>query len=629
MATTHEDGQNPTATATPGPSSSPAQPNPQPQSAEEMPEKPSGLFRWQGLLGFIITLALIIALLFVYAGQLIKLSIEKGGSWYWGAEINVAKVEVDWSPFKLAVKDFQATDAKVPENNLVAFAEADVSVDLWQTLLGKTLIHQLVIDKVQVNQLRKSPGQVYGKPLDGLFSGVNSPAAMFEQSAQSLPDVDDLLKQSDLKTVKAGLQLQQTYKTEKAAMDTLVKDLPNKDKIAEYQQAIKKLTSTKINSPAQLAELKAEFDQLKAQFKADKNVLKQAKSQLKASKDNISLALKDLKDAPEQDWQDISGRYQLNSGGVANVTELIFGQQAKAYYEIGHKVYLRLKPMLDKMAQDKAADAAPIDLARGRFVHFAEDNPMPDWLVEKARISVQLAQGDFAIQIDELNAQHWLRNQPTELTVKSSNLLNSGALDFKANVALDQQQAVHSGADWTITGLALQQLPISESDKFNLTLNEAKLQLTGKLTFAEQQLDSQNQLTLNQSTFVGKSESKAGQVVVDILSGINDLTVDIDAKGDVQSPAFSIRSPLDEMIYEAVKQQLKAKLTAFKGKAQSGLQQKLTQQLSLNDSDAKALLALGDDFSELDKVLENLLKSKLNDKVKDTLKDKLFKKLGF
>lgn len=593
---------------------------------ENHKEQSSGYFRWQGLLGFVVCLGLMIAVLFVYAGPLIKTGIEKGGSWYWGAEVNVAEVDVVWSPFKLDVLGFQATDAKSPSHNLVAFDQASVSVDLFQAILGRTLVHELVIDKVQLNQTRKNPGKVTVVPEDDK-SLTDSATSLFENSVQSLPNVDDLLKQADLKTVKAGLKLQETYKTEKAALEALKKQLPSKEKIKEYQAAIKKITDTKIKTPQQLAALTTQLNQLKAQFKADKAVLLKAKDQLVLSKNNVTSVVKDLKDAPAQDWQDLSQRYQLNSTGAANFTEMLFGAQAKQYYEMAHQAWQRVKPILDKMQKEKQATAPPPDLEGGRYIHFPEDDPQPDWLVEKARISMSLAQGDFAIEVDELTAQHWRRNNPTRLTMQSKNLLNTGSLALNASVFVEQKNAIRSEADWTVTGLALQQLPVSQSKHFNLALAKGDLQVTGEFKFADNQLDNKNQLTLSQSRFTGQSDNKAGKVMIDILSGVDNLSVDIGAKGDIQSPDFSIHSALDKIIFKALKQQLAAKLNAFKSKTQAGLQRKLAQQLQLSNSDSNELLAMDGSFDDLSKSLEKLLTTQIKGKVEDTIKDKLKDKL--
>ncbi|NQZ06147.1 MAG: TIGR03545 family protein [Algicola sp.] len=605
-----------------------AKSKPQDQQApsEQNEQKKSGYFRWQGLVGFFAVLSLIIGVMVIYASDLIKLGIEEGGSHYWGAEVNVADVEVTWSPFKIAVNGFEVTDPAAPSQNIVAFEQARVSMDLWQSIVGKTLIHSVDIKQVYLNKARQYPGKVTIKPDTG--KGTEEDTSMLEDTMAALPTVEELLARSDLKTAKAGVRLLQTYKTEKAAIKALATKLPDQAKIAEYQRLIKAISDTDTSSPQALIKATEDLTKLKEQFEADKVLLKAAKKQLKSSKENISVVLKDVKDAPKQDWAMLSEQYQLNEGGAQNFTALIFGQQAKVYYQQASELFEMIKPMLDKLNKSDSAPPVVVNLEKGRFVHFELENPMPDWLVEKTHISMNLDQGGFVIEIEELNAQHWIRNKPTKLTVKSTDLLGMGALALNADVFMQQKAGLRIKSDWDVQGLTFKQLPITDSKNFKLVLAQTKLDVKGSAAYANQKLENNNHLAFSDSVFEGSADSSIGQAVVDILSQMNTLSVDIGASGDVASPDLSIRSALDKQLMSAIKKRAKVELEKFKGKAMKAMQQKVAEQINANVGGEQDLLAYDGDFSQLDKQLEELLKTKLADKVTDSLKEKLKKKLG-
>ncbi len=595
-----------------------------PQEQDE--QKKQGYFRWQGLVGFFAVLSLIMGVLVIYAGDLIKLGIEEGGSHYWGAEVNVTDVEVTWSPFKIAVNGFEATDPATPTQNIVAFEQARVSMDLWQSIVGKTLIHSVDIKQVDLNKARQYPGKVTIKPDAG--KGAGEDTSVLEDTMAALPTVDELLARSDLKTAQAGVRLLETYKTEKVAIKALAEKLPDQAKIAQYQRMVKVISDTDTSSPQALIKATEELNKLKKQFEADKVLLKEAKKQLKISKDNISVVLKDVKNAPQQDWAMLSEKYQLNEGGAQNFTELIFGQQAKAYFQQASELYEIIKPMLDKMNKSDSAPPVEENYEKGRFVHFVEENPMPDWLVEKTHISMNLDQGGFVIEIDELNAQHWIRNKSTLMTVKSTNLLGMGALDLNADVFMQQKDGLRVKSDWDVKGLSFKQLPITDSKNFKLVLAESKLDVKGSAGYANQKLENNNHLAFSDSAFEGSADSSIGQAVVDILSEMNTLSVDIGANGDVTSPDLSIRSGLDTQLMSAIKKRAKVELEKFKGKAMTAMQQKVAEQINANVGGEQDLSAFDGDFSQLDKQLEELMKSKLAAKATDGIKDKLKKKLG-
>ena len=598
----------------------------QTQQQAQQQIKQSGIFRLKGIIAFAATVVVIGLIFVVYAGQIIKASIEQGGSWYWGAQVDVANVDVTWSPFKLSVQEFEATDPQTPANNLVAFEQANVSLDLWQALLGKTLVHELVITDVGLNKARKSPGWVSEKVL---LEQAKQDETVVDQAAQSLPSVDELMARSELKTVKAGIKLKQTYDSEKVAIDELRKDLPTQAELKEYQAAVKRITDAKVETPEQLAKLKDDLALLKAKFEKDKVALSKAKKQLSQSSKKVATALSDLKDAPEQDMQMISERYQLNEGGAQNYAKLLFGPQAAEYTQLAQEYYAKAKPFLDKMNQAKGEPAKEVPLPEdGRFVHFEEQEPLPEWLVEKAQISMSLAQGQFDIQINELTAQHWVRNAPTTIKVTSENLLSTGALNLAGKLTVAKAGEVNADANWQVQGLNLVDLSLSDSEKFAMSLNKASMQLDGNINYQNDKFTNSNNIVLNGTEFSGKGDGKMSQLLVDVVSEVKNLSLDVGITGDANDQDTSIQSDLDSIIYQAMKSRMKVELDKFKGKAKVRLQEEVAEQLNLTQGDAAALKALDGDFSNIEKQLEELMKSKLEDKLKDTLKDKLLNKLG-
>lgn len=586
--------------------------------------KKSGYFRWQGLVGFAVLMTIIVLVFMVYAGRIIQLGIEKGGSYYWGAQIDVANVDVTWSPFELSVQGLEATNPQKPTHNSFAFDEANVSVDLFQAILGRTIVHDLTIKQVDLDKQRQSVGEV-----TAIFETVNEDEqqSVLEDTVQALPSVDELMARSDLKTIQAGLNLKKTYETEKAAIDAIRKDLPTKAELKEYEAAVKRISDAKAETPEQIAQLAADLELLKKKFEKDKEVLSRAQKQLTESGKKVTAAVVELKDAPAHDMKVIEERYQFNQDGAQNFTQLIFGPQAAEYMRLAEEYYIKAKPLIDKINQAKQ-EAPPPPPEAGRFVHFVEENPQPDWLVEKAQISMKLAQGAFDIQVNELTAQHWKRNNATQLTVTSSNLLNTGKLALDGQFFIANKGDVTADAKWQVQGLKLVDMAVSDSEKFSLSLSEANLQLDGNVAFANSKFTNSNAIKLNNTTFGGKADNKMGELLVEVLSEVKNLSLDVGTSGNAENQDMSVASDLDGIIYDAMKKRFKVEVEKFKQKAQVRLKEKVAEELNLNQADANALKALEGDFSDMEKQLEALLKSKLQDKVQDTLKKKLLNKLS-
>jgi len=88
--------------------------------------------RWQGLIGFLSVILFLAVFVFIFAGSFIKAGLEKSGEWYLGAEVNVEEVDLNLFPLSLTIIGFQATDSEKPTHNMVSFAKAAVSIDVWE-----------------------------------------------------------------------------------------------------------------------------------------------------------------------------------------------------------------------------------------------------------------------------------------------------------------------------------------------------------------------------------------------------------------------------------------------------------------------------------------------------------------
>lgn len=381
--------------------------------------------RFKGLLGFVAVMVLIIALLYIFAESLVKSAIEQGGGVLLGAEVNVAAVDLQYSPLVLTVHGLQATDAEQPTHNMASFKRASAGIDVWQYLLGKTIIDQLEVESLEFMTKRENKGDVYRQENLDEEASTQAEQSLLPSLNLQLPEVKTLLQNGDLLTIKAAETLQQSYKEESEKLAQLKAQLPSKAKLKVYQVKVKDIGKMPVKTLDDFNKVKAEFDALKKSFKAEQAKIKQAKEQLLTSKALLSTQLTTLKNAPNQDWQIIEKKYQLDSVNTEDFAHILFGDKARGYYQKAEAFYQRVAPMLSKTAGDKAIQEEQ-SAATGRFIHFDEKKPLPEFLIKKAKLSIVLSQGDFAVNGSELTHQHWFRAKPSSLNFISNNLLATG-----------------------------------------------------------------------------------------------------------------------------------------------------------------------------------------------------------
>ena len=594
----------------------------------------SRFIRWQGLASFFVVIALLVTFVYFFADSLVKKGIEKSGEWYLGAEVNVNDVEIKYAPLTLNIEGFQATDPEKPTHNLVSFSQASAGVDVWQYLFGKIYISELNIAALRIDQPRLTVGEVYAANDKGIEDGSDgADESALPELDMSLPKVDDLLNNSDLLTIKHGKALEQSYQIEKDKLNELYKTLPNEDSLAIYKEKIKALSNTKIKTLADIEKLNKEFKALKKQFKADQAIVKQAKEQITASKDLLSKQTQALKDAPNADWKNIESKYQLESVDGADFAHLLFGEQAREYFGYADTVYQTIAPLVKSSKVDKEAKES---VSGGRFVHFYDETPLPDVLIERANFSLILPQGEFAISGKELTHQHWIRGNKSIVEVKSDNVQGSGELTLALEFSLNQHHVLKSDGKWQLAKVGLKDVSLQESSAFNLTLNSGVLSGNGTFSLLDDQLDSENNFNLDNTEYTGTGTSHLSTLFIDTVQSLKELALTISAKGQITDPELSVSSPLDSQLKKSMVKQVSNKLTDFKTDVKAGLNTKLTEALGLSSEGEQSFVDVESLINDTDKALDNLMnsdvvkakKKEFEDEQKKKLEDEVKKKLG-
>ncbi|MDN3651875.1 TIGR03545 family protein [Thalassotalea ponticola] len=584
----------------------------------------SRYFRWQGLLGFIAVVALLLLILFVAAPSLVKLSIEKTGAWYFGAEVNVADVDISYHPLTVSISDLAITDNTQPQRNVVVAKQVSATVDWWQYLFGRIIVDELVARSVAFNTERAKPGKVYR---DADIGVVESSKEYVRQQLPAidlqLPNIQQLLNNSDLQTVKASRQLEQVYQQQQQMLTLIPQQLPDKQTLASYQQDIKQLVDSDVKSVSDAQRIQQQLEQLKSQIKRDKSAISSAKQQVKDAKRELSEALVQVKNAPANDWQQLKSTYQLDVIDSADFVHILFGEQARSYYQTAVDLYQKAAPLI--ASENTQQSVVPTSV--GRYVHFSEDTPLPNWLVKKANLEVVLLQGSFDINITELTSQHWLRNQPTQLTVDATQLLGEGSANLKASL-FNGTNKVDFFGDYQFAKLPINELILRQQDAFSLSLQDALMQGQGDFSINQTGINSSSELTLTEVSYAGSATNKIGQTLLNTLQQVNRFSTEVTLTGELDAPTMRVTSDLDNVIAKSVNNQLQTELTAFQARLQQGLQDKTAGALSLSNEQAASLAQLDTLLADTDTALTQLLETKVTDSQKQKLEDKLKKKLG-
>lgn len=601
--------------------------------------------RFSGLISFFAVMFLVVVLLYLFAETIVKSTIEQVGGTMIGAEVNVASVDLQYSPLVLTINNLEATDAEQPSHNLFSVKQSKAGIDFWQYFLGKTIIEQLDVEQLELMTKRSRVGEVYRQKQSDESKHLIDESLLPAMDLQ-LPDIKSILDDSNLLTVKAAEQLQTSYDAEKLKLNALKEKLPSKATLAAYKIKIKNISKMKVKNLADFNKVKTEFENVKKEFNADKAIVKKAKKQFSDSKQRLVKKFSALKNAPKQDWQAIESKYQLDNVNTEDFAHILFGEQARGYYQKAKKLYLLIAPFINSDNTDHHEAQTQLS-DQGRFIHFDEYSPLPDFLIKQAKLSIVLEQGNFDITAKELTHQHWYRNKASKVHIGSTNLTDGGDVSIDSQFEVTKNGDLSGEGQWLIKQLALKNLPLTDVESLALTLVEGRLSGSGNFTVNQDNnrgnnnigssriestnLESKNHFALTKASYQGKADSKFADILLDTFKATDEFTVDVKVVGAVEEPKWSISSSLDKVMKGALKKQIAKKLIEFKTQVNSGLNKKLAESLQLNNQQNAEFVNFEALLADTDNALDQLKnsdvvkqqKKKLQDKVKDKLKDKL------
>ena len=592
--------------------------------------------RWSGLIGFTVLISLLVVFWMFSAAPLIKLSIEKFGSQALGAKIDVKDVSLNFNPLILAIEGVDITDRDAPMTNAVSFDRAEADMSLFPLLLGKSIIQDMSLEGVAFGTPRQTSGalaleEVTKKDESNVASAPKTESSDTQlaetkaASSQTLPTADEILDREPLATVSRGEKFKTSLDTHKKELDDSISAVPNKSAIAQYQKELDKLLSGKLKSLDDFKARKKALDKLKKQFKADQKAIKRAQVAIKAAKKDLVNQWPLLKKAPNEDFNNIKGKYTLDAAGTSNLAALLMGEDAGGYAKTGLEYYEKFSPLLEEDEEANIVKEQQAKRLEGRFVHFPTDRPLPDFWLKNLSFSAALPVGDVAVVVKDITHQQDIINQPTTIEAHGKELKNIKALTL--NGVLDHRTG--KGTDtfdltieqWRLSGLNL--------GLAGLELKRSDLNLQGDVVFTGSKMNAVGKGQFSQARFQTDDKTVLAKEMLGALSQIDQFNVNAKAKGALTKPDISLSSDLDSKLSRAFNKRIKERQKQLEAKLREKLADKLLSYSGDYQDQLKELNLADGNLGDASKAMGKMAKAKINsyeDQVKAEAKAKSDKK---
>lgn len=538
--------------------------------------------RWSGLISFVVISSILVAVWLFAAGPVIKYAIETFGSDANGAKVDVADVSLTFDPFGIEITGVEVANADAPMENLVQFERATADIELLPLLLGKGIMNEVAVTGVAFSTARTESGAIEQsqdkarEEESKQDADKGSADKSKEGESQALPSADELLAREPLLTEQRGKKFQQTAEQSKQQVNDAIAALPGSDSLASYEDEFNRIINGKFKSIDDFQQRKKEFDDLKKRIAADKKAIADAQKIIKTQKSELQSQWKDLQKAPAEDFNNLKSKYKLDAGGVANLSRLLFGNEVGEYSDKALYWYEKVRPYLvsdEEAGADEGAVTSEekAQRATGRFVHFPTDRPLPDFLIRKVQLALELDMGTVDVQVLDITHQQEVIGRTTKLIAKGDQL--NGIRSLQLNGDFDHRQTPGTDTfDLTVRDFELKDQNLGA---MGLKMNSALVQVIGQAEVQSERINANAVANFQQAKFSTKDNTSMAKETVAALAKIPAFDVQGKATGELSSPDVSIVSDLDKKLNNAFNQRIAEKQAELEQQLKDKLNDKL------------------------------------------------------
>lgn len=597
-----------------------------------MTGKKAGFIRWWGLGVFLILLAFLVLVWLLMVDRWVKATIEEEGTSAVGAKVEVGSADLTLFPLGLTLERLQITNPEKPMTNIAEIEKLAMDLDGLELLRRKVVINEMIAEGVRLNTARTTSGAIDDRAKKQQ-EGRKEEEVEFSLPPFEVPDVRQILEQENLETLRLIRAIQTDIQREQEVWKKRLKELPGKEAIEKYRKRLKALKGA---TKGGIGEVLGGVDEIKAlrqEIEQDIANLRSAREEFDEKVALLRRRMVEVKTAPQRDVQRLREKYSLSPQGLANLGQTLLGKQVGEKLKELAYYYGMVRSYLEGLAFKESAtpDEPAIVRGKGQDIHFAEYEPLPDFLVRIAKVSLHLDVGEIRGTLQHITSDQTVLGKPLSYAFSGTKLKNmqnvtiEGLLDHRA-VANP-----HDTLNVQINGYELKSLALSTQPEWPVTIEKGMADINVSAALEGQHLQAKGKAFLSS---MHVSAGRTGdtnpltQTLSKALSEITSLSVEVNVAGTLDNYTVHVRSELDSLFKNAAGKIVSRLSSEFSQKLQTALSAKIADPLKSLKRTLNGFQTIGGELigrlTNQHALLKELLKHGLPQKVlpKD-LSDKL------
>ncbi|MDH5179507.1 MAG: TIGR03545 family protein [Gammaproteobacteria bacterium] len=523
--------------------------------------------RWKGLIAFVLIVGLSAVFFIFYIDSLIKWSIEASGTRIVGAKVELGSAKFSFSPLGVQLRSLQVTNPDKPMENIVEISKIAFNMDSGNLLLRKVIIEEMTVDNVQLNTPRKKSGALKkkaepapAKKPDATAGGKKDEG--FSLPGVELPNIDDIMAREKLKTPELAEQFKADTRKTKQEWDGISKQLPTQERMDSHKRRYDALRKVNTKDVKQVLAALEEAKSLKNDVNADIKAVKDAKNKVSEDVKRLKGQLKELKSSPKEEYNRLLNKYNLSEGGMGNISQLLFGDQAKQYTAIGLQWYKKLSPYLEKLTEEKEPEVVR---QKGLDIRFPEKNPQPSFLIKTIHAGVTIPAGKFKGQILNISTEQDITRKPTTMKFSGDNMQHGMSLLLTGRFDHIKPSNPVDSLVFTMKNYKLDDHKLINSNDMRVTLKDARSDMEITAGRSKDQINANGKIHIHSiqynNTAGGNTTAK---LVLGAINQTRDFNIYGKLDGTLDNYSTKITSDLDERIKGNFKKQVNAEKEKYK-----------------------------------------------------------------
>ena len=528
------------------------------------------IFRWIGLVVFIVLAGGVSVFCLFFLDSIIKSNVEEKGSEALKSQIEMNSLSTS---FNNQAIDIQSLAVANPDNlmqNMVEVSAIRFNVDAGQAVYKKLIIDEMAVEGIRLKSDRKTKAKSY-KPKGDVKGDSSSSASSEDGGAKSdfsfasgldVKSPEEILKSETLETLEAVESSKKQLQDLKVKWEEKIKNEFSPQAVEDIKKRILELKE-KAKKPdlGNIQGLTSEFQAVRNEIQSKLDSIPKLKEDLQNDIAQSKKMVADLKSLPQKDFDRLKKKYSLSADGGGNLVGTLLKGPVKEKLDKFWKYYRMISPYLS--GGDKKEKTAEETYVRGVgvWIPFRQITFMPDFLVRKASLSMNLFDTNIAGNLQDLSDNQKLYGKPAILNFLSKE--DDRFDQFSLQMQLDRTKAeAQDSINGEVRALKLEKVEAGDG----MTIDKGLANLSGVVkVVGENQLSGTLQANLSQlaMSIPAKEGDEIFNAVAKVLGDVKAFMIAVSIDGTLEDYELKINSNLNNIISGAVKNLVADKAKEF------------------------------------------------------------------